>query len=113
MQAGDVVRVDFGVPQGSEPGIVRPAVVLTADNVLRAHPRTVHVVPLTSNIRRNFPTDVVLDDEVAQPSAAQVHLCTVISTARIADAATAGAENVGPLHLAQMRSVLADLLDLP
>lgn len=72
------------------------------------------MVPLTSNIGRSISTDVLLEgDEVAQPSAAQVHLCTVISTARIVDAATAGAENVGPLHLAQMRSVIADLLDLP
>lgn len=114
MRAGDVVRVDFGVPQGSEPGFVRPAVVLTADNVLRRQPRTVHVVPLTSNTQRHMPTDVLLEDiEVEQPSTAQVHLCTAISTARIVDEPKPDALNVGPVHLAQMRSVMSDLLDLP
>lgn len=83
MRSGDVVCVDFGVPLGSEPGFVRPAVVLTADNLLRGRPRTMHVVPLTSNLERNLPTEVRVDsDEGAEPSAAQVDLCTVISSCR-------------------------------
>lgn len=112
MRAGDVVRVDFGVPQGSEPGFVRPAIVITADNVLRYGPRTVHVIPITSNTTRDLPTELPLSDPTPdRASVAQVHLCTVISTARIVEP-SADAENVGVVQLAALRALLGDLLDL-
>ncbi len=110
MRAGDVVRVDFGVPAGSEPGFVRPAVVVTANLVLAAGPRTVHVVPITSNTRRALPTEVpVTADGLGSPSVAQCHLCTVVSTQRL-EAGDLGA--IGAVSLAEVRAVLGDLLDL-
>ncbi len=110
MRAGDVVRIDFGVPAGSEPGFVRPAVVVTADLVLRARPRTVHVVPITSNVGRGLPTEVpVLAGGLDLPSVAQCHLCTVVSTERIVEDELGA---IGPSALAQVRSLLADLLDI-
>ena len=110
MRAGDIHHVDFGDPIGSEPGFVRPALLVTSDNVLERNPRTVHVVPITSNALQALPTEVLLDQTgLPKQSAAQVHLCTVISTARIVTNDTEG--NVGPTALAQIRSVLADLLD--
>lgn len=113
MQAGDVVRVDFGVPQGSEPGFTRPAVVITADYVLAGTPRTIHVVPVTSNTARRLPTEVDIETgDGAVTGMAQVHLCAVISTSRIVnDDRPPG--NVGRAALTQIRSVIADLLDLP
>jgi len=111
MRAGDLVAVDFGVPAGSEPGFVRPAVVVTADFVLQGRPRTVHVVPVTGNLDRSLPTEVRLDAPgLDKPSAAQCHLCTVVSVERIAAGRHGG---VGAEALTQIRSVLADLLDLP
>lgn len=111
MRAGEVVRVGFGVPIGSEPGFVRWAVVMTAGAVLEADPRTLHMVPLTTNLGRSLPTEVrVSSRALDRPSAAQVHLCTVISRERIVEAT---GEGIGPEGLAQLRSVLADLLDLP
>jgi mRNA interferase MazF len=111
MRAGDVVAVDFGVPQGSEPGFRRPAVVITADHVLAAGPRVVHVVPITSNTARNLPTEVGVSAEgLGRPSAAQCHLCTVVSTSRL-DHGHLG--SVGPAELAQVRSLLGDLFDIP
>lgn len=110
MRAGDLVEVDFGVPAGSEPGFRRPAVVITADGVLEAGPRTVHVVPLTSNVDRGFLSDIRLDDgDLDQSSAAQCHLCTVVSVERLG--APLGA--VGAVALAQIRSVIGELLDVP
>ena len=111
MHAGDVIEVDFGMPAGSEPGFVRPAVVVTADLILAASPRTLHVVPVTSNTSRSLPTEVpVSASGLDRPSAAQCHLCTVISTQR----ATPGDRgSVGAASLAQIRSVLGDLLDIP
>lgn len=112
MRAGDIVRVDFGVPQGSEPGFVRPAVVVTADRVLTARPRTLHVVPLTSNVARRLPTEIEIEsDDHSVRGMAQAHLCAVVSTSRIEPDGELG--HVGPAVLAQVRSVIADLLDLP
>ncbi|MHB8663393.1 MAG: type II toxin-antitoxin system PemK/MazF family toxin [Acidimicrobiales bacterium] len=111
MRAGDVVEVDFGVPAGSEPGFVRPAVVVTAELVLEGRPRTIHVVPITSNTSRSLPTEVsVSATGLDEPSAAQCHLCAVVSMERIVSA-DGGA--IGPAALAQVRSVLGDLLDIP
>jgi mRNA interferase MazF len=110
MLAGDLVRVDFGVPAGSEPGFVRPAVVVTADAVLEFEPRTIHVVPVTSNVVRDLPTEVaVVGSGLDEVSAAQCHLCSVISLERVLDQSGA---NVGAVVLAQIRAVLGDLLDL-
>lgn len=111
MRAGDLVVVDFGMPQGSEPGFVRPAVVVVADHVLQAEPRTLHVVPLTTNRHRRLPTEVLLGSDlpVEQVSTAQVHLCTVVSRTRLVGEVLG---NVGPVNLAQIRAVLGDLLDI-
>jgi mRNA interferase MazF len=110
MRAGEVVRVDFGFPVGSEPGFVRPAVVVTADAVLAHHPRTLHVVPVTSNVVRSLPSEVhVTSPGLDQSSVAQCHLCTVISVERIITQSDA---SIGAVGLAQVRAVLADLLDI-
>ena len=109
MRAGDVVGVDFGTPIGSEPGFVRPAVVVTADVVLEAAPRTVHVVPLTSITSRSLLTEVVVTHGDVE-SAAQVHLLTAISSQRIVDEP---AVNVGTVAVARLRAIIADLMDTP
>jgi mRNA interferase MazF len=113
VRAGDVVWVDFGVPEGSEPGFRRPAIVVTADNVLVSSPRTLRVVPLTSNVDRRLPSEVRLPpiDGLGRASAAHVHNTTLVSRGRI-DAVSGPITNVGPAVLAQLRSVLADLLDI-
>ena len=111
MRAGDVVHVDFGIPAGSEPGFFRPAVVVTADLVLEARPRTIHVMPLTGNTVRQLPTELeVSADGLDRPTAAQAHLCTVISADRVIaeDLGNIGAESLG-----ELRGLLGDLLDLP
>ena len=109
MHAGDVVWLDFGVPAGSEPGFERPAVIVTADAVVAHKPRTIHVVPLTTNIERGLPTEVIVTATgLGEPSAAQCHLCTVVSVTRLGEVDLG---NIGPVSLAQLRSVLADLLD--
>ncbi len=111
MRAGDIFQVDFGDPVGSEPGFVRPALIVTSDLILDRNPKIIHVVPITSNIGQALPTEILLDD-VALPkaSAAQVHLCTAVSPDRFTSARQG---NVGPATLAQVRSILADLLDIP
>lgn len=110
MRAGDVLRVDFGIPTGSEAGFERPAVVVTADGVLAHSPRTVHVVPVTSKVERSLPTEVIVSASgLALDSAAQCHLCTAIGVERLVGTDYG---NVGPAALAQLRSIVADLLDI-
>ncbi len=113
MRAGDIVRVDFGVPEGSEPGFARPAIVVTANLVLNMNPRTIHVVPIASNVTRRLPTEFTIEMiGLERESVAQAHLCTVVSTSRILDEGVASRPNVGSVQLAQIRQVIADLLDL-
>ena len=63
---GDVVWVDFGVPRGSEPAKIRPAVVMQEDWLLATDIATVLVVPLTSNVALEaFPGNVLLSREAS------------------------------------------------
>ncbi|HMQ25620.1 MAG TPA: type II toxin-antitoxin system PemK/MazF family toxin [Acidimicrobiales bacterium] len=110
--SGEVVLLDLGVPQGREAGFPRPAVVITADRILAADPSVVHVVPLSSTLRR-FESEVVVEPSPANglgsASAAQCQHLRSVSPSRIAG--TLG--NVGPVVLAQVRETVAVLLDLP
>lgn len=63
---GDVVWVDFGVPRGSEPAKVRPAVVMQEDWLLATDIATVLIVPLTSNVAlQAFPGNVLVPREAS------------------------------------------------
>ncbi len=110
--SGDVVDLDLGVPEGREAGFLHPAVLVTAQRVLDATPSVVHIVPLTSTIRR-FGSEIVIDPDPAnalqEASAAQCQHLRAVSPSRIA--ATRG--NVGPAVVAQLRETIAVLLDLP
>lgn len=109
-RSGDIVRIDFGVPVGSTPALIRPAVVVTADLTLTMYSTTFHVVPVTTNVDRAWSSDVRLEDSgLPSDSVAQCHLCAVVDQLRVVGE-TVG--NVGPLLLAQIRSVLGDLLDI-
>lgn len=109
--SGDVVTVDLGVPVGSEAGLARLAVVVTADRVLAGGPNVVQVIPLTSTLRGYASeVDVRADahNGLAVDSAAQCQHIRSVAVARIED--TLG--NVGPGALAQVRDIVAVLLDL-
>ena len=58
---GSVWWVDLGTPGGSEPGLTRPALVISADNYNRSAISTVIVAVITSNLRLgDAPGNVVL-----------------------------------------------------
>lgn len=112
LTSGEVVRVDLGTPVGRETGFWRPAVVVTAQRLLDASPSVVHVVPLTSALR-GFGSEVTVAPDqrnrLEQESSAQCQHLRSVSTARL------GPEggNVGAAVLAQVRDVVALVLDLP
>lgn len=62
LSSGDVVELDLGLPSGREAGFRHPGVVVTAQRILDAAPSVVHVVPLTSTLRR-FGSAVRVDAE--------------------------------------------------
>lgn len=110
--SGDVVDLDLGAPAGREAGFRHPGVLVTAQRVLNAGPSVVHVVPVTTTIRR-FHSEIVIEPDEANGlvahSAAQCQHLRAVSTSRIV--ATRG--NVGPAVLAQLRETIAVILDLP
>ena len=108
---GDVVALDVGMPSGSEAGLRRPAIVVTAKRVLRGGPNVVQVVPLTRT-RRQSSTEVIIDPDEAnrlgEPSSAQCQHVRSVATTRIQERTG----NVGPVVLDEVRETLALLLDL-
>ena len=112
LTSGDVVELDLGLPTGSEAGFRHPAVVVTAQRILDAAPSVIQVVPLTSRLRA-FSSEVEIDPHPAngldRRSAAQCHHVRAVSTRRT-DSVRG---NVGPAALAQIREVLAVVLDIP
>ena len=104
MRAGDIVRCDFGTPARGEPGFIRPAIVVTSDDVLEFRQHAVVVVPCTTN-GRGWLSEV----DVTGFGVAQTHLPTTISVDRIVDSTDV---NVGPVKLRQIRELIADLLGL-
>jgi mRNA interferase MazF len=112
LSSGDVVDLDLGVPHGREAGFGHPAVVVTGKPILDATPSVVQVVPLTTTVRRSRVEIAVEPDDangLDQLSAAQCQHIRAISTGRIRRVRG----NVGPLVLAQVRDVIALILDLP
>ena len=110
--SGDVVDLDLGVPEGHEAGFRHPAVLVTAQRILDADPSVVHVVPLTTTVRR-FHSEIVIEpDDVTgldELSAAQCQHVRAISRQRI----LAVRGNVGAVTLRQLRETIAVILDLP
>ena len=105
MRAGDVVRCDFGTPARGEPGLVRPAIVVTCDDVLEFRQHAIVVVPCTTT-RRGWLSEV----DIGGFGVAQAHLPTTVSVDRSVE--TTGT-NIGPVALQQIRELIADLLGFP
>lgn len=108
---GDVVKLDLGSPAGSEAGLRRPAVVVTAARILRGQPNVIQVVPLTRTIRAGS-TEITLDPDARNRlnarSAAQCQHVRSVSVSRVRECTG----NVGPVALSQIRETLALLIDL-
>ena len=109
--SGDVVEVDLGVPAGSEAGLRRPAVIVTADRILLHRPNVVHVVPLTGTVR-GYATEVTVPADSSNgldvDSAARGQHLRAVASQRI----DRNLGNVGPVTLAQIRDTIGALLDL-
>ena len=111
LTSGDIVELDLGAPTGQEAGFRRPAVLVTAQELLDQSPNVIQVVPLTSSIR-GFGSEVVVDADTTngldQDSAAQCHQIRAVSAGRV----EAVRGNVGNEVLHQIRETIALILDI-
>ncbi len=100
---GDVFWADFGDPIGSQPGFVRPVVVVQSDAFNLSEIATVVVVPMTSNLALGrFPGNVVLPSKTTglpKDSVANVSQITTIDRAQLS-------ERVGALSRSKRAAVL-------
>ncbi|MDO5618903.1 type II toxin-antitoxin system PemK/MazF family toxin [Kocuria sp.] len=107
---GDVVELNLGMPSGPEAGLMRPAVVVTAEQVLRGEPNVIQVVPLTRTLRESGSEVVIeadLHNGLSAESAAQCQHIRSVATTRV----SARIGNVGPAVLRQLRATVATLID--
>jgi len=82
---GDVVVVDFDPARSGEAAKLRPAVVVS-NNVLNTAAPVVVVVPLTANLSRVYPSELVLPAArtgTRSDSKAQTHLIRHVSKNRV------------------------------
>ena len=114
MRRGDVVLVDLDPVRGSEAAKRRPAVDVSNDGANAAAERlgrgVVTVVPVTSNVRRVYPFQIVLpaaesglprDSKAQAEQVRSVDVARVLQTvARLSPALMAGLDDRLRLHLA-------------
>lgn len=107
---GDVVELELGNPAGSEAGFHRPAVVITARQILIGEPNVIHVVPLTRT-RRNSRAEVQIEPDslngLSAISSAQCQHVRSVSVERVRDRTG----NVGSLALRQIRDTVMIIID--
>lgn len=110
LRPGDIVELDLGSPHGSEAGLRRPAVIVTARQILRGGPNVVHAVPLTRTVRDSGAEITLEPDDINHldgRSAAQCQHIRAVATSRI----SRRQGNVGPVALRQIRETLKTILD--
>lgn len=85
LRRGDIVLVNFDPAQQNEAAKTRPAVIVS-NNIANHHAHVVTVIPLTTNLSRIYPHEMVLElyqTGLDADSKTQVHLLRHISKARI------------------------------
>lgn len=85
MRRSDVYFANLDPRIGSEADKVRPCVIVSNDANNRRAP-TVTVVPITSNVKRVYPFEVLIERELERPCKAQANQVRTISKLRLADA---------------------------
>jgi len=103
---GDVYWVPLEEPNGSEPGITHPHVVIQDDVINRSRIRTVVVCALTTNMKRaNMPGNVLLEAGEANLPKQSIVAVSQVSTV---DKAQLG-EYIGSLTKERIDQILAGM----
>ena len=103
---GDIYWIDLGQPIGSEPGYIRPYVVIQNDVINSSQIRTVIVCALTTNLRRARAIGNVLleagEADLAEQSVVNVSQVFTVDKALFTD-------KIGKLSRKRVRQILAGL----
>lgn len=103
---GDIYWIDLGQPIGSEPGYIRPYVVIQNDVLNSSQIRTVIVCALTTNLRRARAIGNVLleagEADLAEQSVVNVSQVFTVDKALFTD-------KIGKLSRKRVRQILAGL----
>jgi mRNA interferase MazF len=103
---GDIYWIDLGQPIGSEPGYIRPYVVIQNDVLNSSQIRTVIVCALTTNLRRARAIGNVLleagEADLAEQSVVNVSQVFTVDKALLTD-------KIGKLSRERVRQILAGL----
>lgn len=103
---GDIYWIDLGQPIGSEPGYIRPYVVIQNDVLNSSQIRTVIVCALTTNLRRARAIGNVLleagEADLAEQSVVNVSQVFTVDQALLTD-------KIGKLSRKRVRQILAGL----
>jgi mRNA interferase MazF len=109
MRRGDVYLVDFEPVRGAEANKKRPAIIVSSDSANRAAERAgrgvISVVPVTSNVSRVYPFQVLLtaaDCGLAVDSKAQAEQIRAVAVERLG-------RRVGDLPIGVLRQLDAAL----
>lgn len=85
IRRGDILLVDFGPARDNEANFIRPAVVLT-NNAANANNVVISVVPLTTNLGRIYPFQLLLLHQrtgLDEDSKAQVEQLRSVALSRV------------------------------
>lgn len=85
LRRGDIYLVDFGPGLAGEVDKIHPAILVT-NNLANQNAHVVVVVPLTSNLERVYPFELVMETHrtgLNKDSKAQVNLLRHVSTSRL------------------------------
>ena len=83
MTHGEIWTIDFGVPVGSLPSKIRPAVIMQNDMLGIKDLNTAVVIPFTSNLdRADFEPNILFEKEetgLSKDSVAVIHLIGAVN----------------------------------
>ena len=83
MTHGEIWTIDFGIPVGSLPSKIRPAVVMQNDLLGIKNLNTTVVIPFTSNLdRAEFEPNILLEKQetgLSKDSVAVIHLIGAVN----------------------------------
>ncbi|MEG3838744.1 type II toxin-antitoxin system PemK/MazF family toxin [Microcoleus sp. herbarium14] len=103
---GDIYWIDLGQPIGSEPGYIRPYVVIQNDVLNSSQIRTVIVCALTTNLRRARAIGNVLleagEADLAEQSVVNVSQVFTVDKALLTD-------KIGKVSRERVRQIIAGL----
>ena len=82
---GNIHLVKFSPVKGVEPGKIRPAIIFQSQDLLDIGYKTVIVIPLTTNLKGDFPLRVRISkrDKLEKDSNAMIDQIRAIDSSRI------------------------------